>query len=371
MQTIGLNMIVKDESKVIKRLLDSVAPIVDWYTIVDTGSSDDTIHVIKKVMDIHGIEGEVISHEWVNYADARNRAIKELKGKVDWGFWIDADEEVILDNLNKEALLETLSKCNTLGVEVQYSGTVYNRDQFFKVSEDWEWVGAVHEYLHLDPTKIKHGGIAEGFHVKVNTDGATWNTALRDKYMGHADMLLKYIEENKDPRWVFYLANSYRDAGVMAQARRWYKERLSMEGYWEEKYISQLRLAEIAKATNQNNWIEEYLKCSEIDKRRAEHYLPVIRHFNTEGNYNVAYALGKYAWDNCSNNPFPYSRLFISNSVYNWELLDAFTISCFYLDRKEELNELITEMDTRIEKKLVPFKEIERITNNKKYYNGL
>ena len=55
MQTIGLNMIVKDESKVIKRLLDSVAPIVDWYTIVDTGSSDDTIHAPTGSEGLHWV----------------------------------------------------------------------------------------------------------------------------------------------------------------------------------------------------------------------------------------------------------------------------------------------------------------------------
>ena len=39
---ICLNMIVKNESKVITRLLESVSPIIDTYCICDTGSTDDT-----------------------------------------------------------------------------------------------------------------------------------------------------------------------------------------------------------------------------------------------------------------------------------------------------------------------------------------
>ena len=62
MMKIGLNMIVRDESKVIKRLLDSVAPFIDWYTIVDTGSEDNTKAIIKEVMDGYGIEGEIVDH---------------------------------------------------------------------------------------------------------------------------------------------------------------------------------------------------------------------------------------------------------------------------------------------------------------------
>ena len=41
-------MIVKDESKVIKRCLDSVKPLIDYWVIVDTGSKDDTKKVIKR-----------------------------------------------------------------------------------------------------------------------------------------------------------------------------------------------------------------------------------------------------------------------------------------------------------------------------------
>ena len=46
--TLCLNMIVKNESKIITRLLESVLPIIDTYCICDTGSTDNTIEVIEK-----------------------------------------------------------------------------------------------------------------------------------------------------------------------------------------------------------------------------------------------------------------------------------------------------------------------------------
>jgi hypothetical protein len=41
-----LNMIVKNESKIISRLLESVVPYIDCYCICDTGSTDNTIETI-------------------------------------------------------------------------------------------------------------------------------------------------------------------------------------------------------------------------------------------------------------------------------------------------------------------------------------
>ena len=43
--TICLNMIVKNESKIITRLFDSVLSIIDTYCICDTGSNDNTIDI--------------------------------------------------------------------------------------------------------------------------------------------------------------------------------------------------------------------------------------------------------------------------------------------------------------------------------------
>jgi cellulose synthase/poly-beta-1,6-N-acetylglucosamine synthase-like glycosyltransferase len=47
---ICLNMIVKNESKVILRLLYSVLPLIDGYCICDTGSTDNTIELIESFM---------------------------------------------------------------------------------------------------------------------------------------------------------------------------------------------------------------------------------------------------------------------------------------------------------------------------------
>lgn len=48
--TISLNLTVKDEAHVITRGLTSARSLIDRWCIVDTGSSDDTIALIKSTL---------------------------------------------------------------------------------------------------------------------------------------------------------------------------------------------------------------------------------------------------------------------------------------------------------------------------------
>ena len=96
--TICLNMIVKNETKNIKRLFKSLYDVIDYYVIHDTGSTDGTQQLIKEVMDSYGISGEIIEEEWVNFGVNRQKALESVlnsKYKSDYLLWIDADEELV------------------------------------------------------------------------------------------------------------------------------------------------------------------------------------------------------------------------------------------------------------------------------------
>ena len=63
--TICLNMIVKNEAKIIKRLLNSVLPIIDTYWISDTGSTDNTFEIIQNFFTERNITGKIINHKFI------------------------------------------------------------------------------------------------------------------------------------------------------------------------------------------------------------------------------------------------------------------------------------------------------------------
>src|SRR5579872_6946362 len=89
-QTVCLNMIVKDEAAVIERCLSSVKDALDYWVIVDTGSTDDTQNVIRKYLN--DIPGELHQRPWKNFGHNRNEALKLTKNKGDYVLFIDADE---------------------------------------------------------------------------------------------------------------------------------------------------------------------------------------------------------------------------------------------------------------------------------------
>jgi glycosyltransferase involved in cell wall biosynthesis len=91
-------MIVKNEAHVIARCLRSVKPFIDYYSISDTGSTDDTMEIIRKELD--GIPGVLTSDPWKDFSTNRNIALKGVRG--DYVFSIDADETFETDGRRLE-----------------------------------------------------------------------------------------------------------------------------------------------------------------------------------------------------------------------------------------------------------------------------
>ena len=101
--TICLSMIVKNESKIICRFLDTVKCIVDFACICDTGSTDNTIEVINEYLKNTNMKGKVIRKDFINFQENRNYALAEAKKYGDY-ITLDADMKLMhadkLTNLN-------------------------------------------------------------------------------------------------------------------------------------------------------------------------------------------------------------------------------------------------------------------------------
>ena len=75
MSTVCLSMIVKNETHIIKECFDSVYKFIDYWVIVDTGSTDGTQELIKNYFAEKGIPGELIERPWVSFGHNRSEAL--------------------------------------------------------------------------------------------------------------------------------------------------------------------------------------------------------------------------------------------------------------------------------------------------------
>jgi anhydro-N-acetylmuramic acid kinase len=89
-------MIVKNESKIIERLLNSVLPIIDSVCICDTGSNDNTVALIESFMKNNNLKGEVFSEPFRNCGYNRNIALKRADVWGDYALLLDADMKQLI-----------------------------------------------------------------------------------------------------------------------------------------------------------------------------------------------------------------------------------------------------------------------------------
>ena len=148
-QTICLNMIVKNESAVIRRCLDSVRPIIDYWVIVDTGSTDGTQQIIRE--HFKDIQGELHQRPWQDFAHNRSEALVLARGHGDYVFVIDADEILEITPGFEMPRLES----DSYNVQIKYSGCTYLRRQLVSNALPWRYEGVLHEYMTCEQAQTE------------------------------------------------------------------------------------------------------------------------------------------------------------------------------------------------------------------------
>jgi glycosyltransferase involved in cell wall biosynthesis len=390
MSKLALNFICKNESHVIERMLNSAKTITDLIVAVDTGSTDGTQDLIRKFGEDNNIPTYVFDRPFDTFEKSRNYAMEMLRKVVNdigWdsdkvhGYWFDCDEQLIIDqDFNKSQFTKDLYMINT------YIGQMkYTRNTFFKVSKSMKWYGPVHEFIVSDDKNIT-SGLAEGISVDVKMEGASWKGDLADKYLSHAHILEKYINENrKDSRWIFYTAQSYHDSAQvkdnreeneerLRRALKYYKERVDRnDGYPEERYYSQYRIGTIMRAL-EKPWhltMQELLKAYAIEPLRAEPLKVIVDHYLQVGEWHLAYVYSKFCRINFHNrNPYPKRLLFVDQSLYEWKLSEVHAAACYYTGRLDEAKSTYQDIINLVKSNPEKFTEedLKKIESNSRFF---
>lgn len=324
---ICLNMIVKNESGVIRRCLDSVKHLIDYWIIVDTGSMDGTQEIIKDHMK--DIPGELYERRWRNFGDNRMEALELAKGKGEYLLFMDADDML---EFEKDFTLPILNQdLYKMWRETNSSSFSYHTTQLVKADLPWKWVGVVHEYLSC-PVPFTSKILQKVRYVSGEGGASSYDPKKMVKYV-------QLLEEglNKEPnncRYVFYLAECYRFMGEKGKALEWYQKRVLMRDWDEEIFWSKLQISHLMKEMGLplNVVAEAYLDAHHFRPHRAEpiYYLSAL--YNQQGNYSKAY---EYLKKEISK-PAEKDWLFNEDWIEEYGFLLQLSICSYYLGHYQE-----------------------------------
>lgn len=355
--TICLNMIVKDESAVIRRCLESVAPFIDYWVISDTGSTDGTQDLIREVFAELGVPGELREDAWRDFAHNRNVVLTAGKGKADYLLILDADdyfqtpEDFRFTNLGGQSYQ----------IKMMRDGVDYFVPKLLRDDLAWRWEGVLHEHLVCDSAErivpINYHG--ECF-IHYTQEGARSQNA--DKYQRDADVLEKAVlDEPHNGRYRFYLAQSYRDSDQLEKAVENYAMRSRMGGFYEEVYYSLLEVGRCMQKLDYDPSIvvEAYMRAQSHTEKRLEGIYEAVKICRLNSWYFLGYRLG---WPYRKQKLPKELSMFLDGDVYAWKFADELSVCAIESGRKKEggdlLKPLLRMQDT------IPPEEMGRIQQN-------
>jgi tetratricopeptide (TPR) repeat protein len=326
--TICLNMIVKNESKVITRMFDAIIDVINCYCICDTGSTDDTVDIITSYFLEKGISGKIIYYPFKNFAHNRNVALQSCKGMSDYVLLLDADMILkISDKFVKTALKEDFYFLFQ-GNESFY----YQNVRIVKNNGLFSYSGVTHEYVNVPPRSIG-GKVFDKKIIFIHDIGD--GGAKSDKFKRDIILLEQgLIDEPNNTRYMFYLGNSYRDYGDDDKAIETYKKQLNMNAWKQEKYCSCISIGNIYYNKNDKvNAAKYWLKSSEYDNERIEGIVKAVDYYRHEGeNVLVNFLYHKYKG---YKRNLAEGKLFVEQNKYNDILEFNNSISAYYANDKE------------------------------------
>ena len=330
--TICLNMIVKNESKIIQRMLQSVLPIIDTYCICDTGSTDNTKELIKEFFDENNITGKIVEESFINFEHNRNVALNACVGMSDYALLMDADMTLQINQFKKSDLLSGDAFHILQGTE----GFYYENVRIVKNDGSYKYFGVTHEFVGRNKPEILKKLPKTSIFIVDYGDGG----CKSDKYERDIRLLKEGLEkEPQNVRYHFYLANSYFCIGNHEEAIKWYRARIHLGGWIEEIWYSYYKIGLCYKSMGKMpdaiySWLEGYNHYP----HRVENLHEIINHYRHASKRKsclVFYELAKKIISNnekCGINKDGF--LFLHNDIYTHLLDYEYTVFAFYLDIK-------------------------------------
>ncbi len=340
---VAVYLMVKNEEKRICVSLDSVKDVISSVVIYDTGSTDNTIPVIREWCEKNRLPLRLKEGTFVDFSTSRNvgLAYADTFEDIDYIIMLDSNDEL-------RSPLELMNICDEFK-ERPESGFLLCQEWFFggsttkyynvrliKPRHNWWYRGVIHEYINryesadsqareiMDSTELVKCQHIIIYQDRIADEGKSIPRYKRDK-----ELLLAEIERKpKDSRSMFYLAQTCECLNEPDEALYYYRLRSMLDGFEEERFQAFLRCGDNAQKLGHepHECIKWYLKAYN-HTRRAEPLVKIGNIYASNGNHSAASMFYKEA---CMLQ-FPTDAiLFVDRHTYDYERYHKMGISGWY-----------------------------------------
>lgn len=312
-------MIVKNEARTLERTLRSALPLVDSWCILDTGSTDGTQDLIRRVLA--DVPGELHEELFVDFAASRNRVLELCRGVAPYALLLDADDEVTgalpAHALDREPTAHY--------VAVELGDTIFDSARIAPTDGSWRYVGRVHEVLTCDGRMPapRVPGLRIVHHVDAESGERSRARWARDVDALRADL----DDQPGSLRALFYLGMTLRWLGRYEAARDELCTRASLGGWAEEAFYARLSAARCSMDLGDADGIADMLAAHAMRPSRAEPLYDLAMHYHRRDDHALAVLFASRA----ASIPLPDDRLFVERCAYGAGPADIVAIHAWYL----------------------------------------
>ena len=327
--TIALCVMLKNESGVIERLLDSCIGIINCVVVSDTGSTDNTKEIVTNWCEKNSLPLHYHHELWVDFSSNRNLLLSVAKDHAEYLLLLDADMVVSIKSehpldLNKTSYLLTYEGPQRYKQKLLVAGGI-----------NWKYTGVTHEYIHseddvsessLDALTIKH--LADGANrlTKFTRDIKLLTEEIGGDITGHS-------------REWFYLAQSYECIGNTEAAILAYSIRAKQTDTWEEeRWLSQFRASKLKLS------VECLLESWGQRQHRAEPLFHIGMKYLDAKQYVLAEHFLRLASAVASAGEWRNDVLFVDRWIYDYEIKFRLAIAMWWNGKKRQAEIIFEEL---------------------------
>jgi len=204
---IELVMIVKNSGEVLRECLRNNKLYIDYWTIVDTGSNDNTCEIIKE--ELKDIPGQLHNSKFINFSQARNEALELSSKKCKYSIILDDSYSIMggdklrnyLNKIDNDCIRIKIGKFNENCITNDY----YSK-RIIKSSSNLRYKYRVHE--DIDTSEFID---LENKDIFINDiDYSSHFLRTHSRFKNDIDMLLLDLRDDPtDAKTLYYLGTTY------------------------------------------------------------------------------------------------------------------------------------------------------------------